>query len=259
MKLHFEKLGQGEPLLILHGLLGSGRNWKQFSQKFLSLHFEVYLIDLRNHGLSPHHEDCSFEAMANDIAELAHNEELTSFKIAGHSMGGRVLMTLMQLYPNLVSEGVVIDVSPLHYEGTHQPILDALSHCPVATLSTREAVDQALSEGIPDTVTRRFVMQNLTRLPEGGYAWKMGLSHLQKYYFLLYKALEFSITYAAPFLFVRGGKAEYLPESHFETIQKTFSNAQFYTIEDSGHLIHFEQPEKLANAMLKFLMPNTKS
>ena len=53
MKLHFKKIGFGEPLMIIHGLFGSSDNWGMLGKKFAEK-FTVYLIDLRNHGRSPH-------------------------------------------------------------------------------------------------------------------------------------------------------------------------------------------------------------
>ena len=69
MKLHFKKIGFGEPLMIIHGLFGSSDNWGMLGKKFAEK-FTVYLIDLRNHGRSPHSPTMNYELMADDLHEV---------------------------------------------------------------------------------------------------------------------------------------------------------------------------------------------
>ncbi|MCK5368774.1 MAG: alpha/beta fold hydrolase, partial [Cyclobacteriaceae bacterium] len=55
MNLFYRTFGTGEPIFILHGLFGSSDNWITFGRK-LAEKYQLVLVDLRNHGQSPHSE-----------------------------------------------------------------------------------------------------------------------------------------------------------------------------------------------------------
>ena len=69
MKLHSNIIGEGKPLLILHGFLGMGDNWKTLAKQFSEDGYQVHLIDQRNHGRSPHSDDFSYELLAEDLKD----------------------------------------------------------------------------------------------------------------------------------------------------------------------------------------------
>src|SRR5690606_34046902 len=126
MHLHFKKYGQGPPLIILHGLFGMGDNWRTFARE-AEAHYTAYLVDLRNHGRSPHSPDISFDLMAEDVRELMAQLGLTSATVLGHSMGGKVAMTLALAHPTLVEKLVVVDIAPRAYQPHHQEVIRALT------------------------------------------------------------------------------------------------------------------------------------
>ncbi|MGI8894011.1 MAG: alpha/beta fold hydrolase, partial [Bacteroidia bacterium] len=82
MKLNFKKSGEGDPLIILHGLFGSLDNWATIGKK-LSKAYTVYLVDQRNHGHSPHDNVFNYEAMASDLEELIKDEKLNEVILMG--------------------------------------------------------------------------------------------------------------------------------------------------------------------------------
>ncbi|MFR7810639.1 MAG: alpha/beta fold hydrolase [Butyricimonas faecihominis] len=69
MKLFFRTIGEGTPLIILHGLWGASENWLPIAH-LLEDKFQVILPDVRNHGQSPHDEAMNYEVMSNDVIEL---------------------------------------------------------------------------------------------------------------------------------------------------------------------------------------------
>ena len=111
MQLYFQKMGSGTPLLILHGIFGSGDNWLTLGRRFAE-HYTVYLIDQRNHGQSAWSDAFSYKLMAEDLRELMEQEQLDSAHILGHSMGGKVSMLFAQLYAERIQKLFVVDIAP---------------------------------------------------------------------------------------------------------------------------------------------------
>ena len=122
VKLNFKKIGEGKPLLILHGLFGQLDNWTTFGKKISEQGFAAYLIDLRNHGHSPHSEEFNFNVMAADIVELITDEQLKDVTILGHSLGGKTAMTVALKNPHLISKLIVVDIATKYYPVHHTEI-----------------------------------------------------------------------------------------------------------------------------------------
>ena len=150
MKLHFHTMGGGSPLIVLHGLLGSLDNWQPLGRRFAA-HFEVFAVDLRNHGQSPHHEDVSYEVMAADLDEFMRTHGLPRANLLGHSMGGKVAMQFALQHPTEVERLVVVDVSPRAYPSRHQPTFVALLALDLHAFQRREQLDAELGKSVDDT------------------------------------------------------------------------------------------------------------
>jgi esterase len=69
VKLNYNIFGEGHPVIILHGLLGSSRNWTAIAKR-LSSFYQIIAVDLRNHGDSEHHESMTYEDMADDVERI---------------------------------------------------------------------------------------------------------------------------------------------------------------------------------------------
>lgn len=256
MKLFFRQYGDGHPLLLLHGLYGSSDNWVTFAKK-LSGKCTVYLPDLRNHGQSPHSELCDYNAMSNDIYELAEELKLNKFFIAGHSLGGKVATAFAIRHPQMVSGLAVFDISPFTDGNTkteiishHINIFEAINSCNLKKVEKREDADLQLSHLIPSDAERALIMKNLQRLPGNEFRWKMNVASLRKNLVTLMQgvdpgeAAEKEVT-GFPVLFLRGDKSEYLLQDDFPAILKIFPAAEFRIIPRAGHWLQVDNPEDL--------------
>src|SRR5687768_9250564 len=125
MKLHYKEMGHGQPLLILHGLFGTLDNWATLAKR-LAEHYNVFLVDLRNHGRSPHSEQHDYDAMAEDVLQLVDDLQIPTPAIMGHSMGGKVAMNYALPYPTRITKLIVVDIAPTAYPPHHDEIIDAL-------------------------------------------------------------------------------------------------------------------------------------
>jgi len=148
MKLYFREYGEGSPIIILHGLLGSSDNWLT-QAKLLSPSFKVYTIDQRNHGLSPHSDTFDYESMVSDLAEFIDDHKILDPVLMGHSMGGKTVMNFALKHPDKLKKLIVVDISPRAYDLEHYSLVEGLVKLPLATLASRNDADAALAGDVP--------------------------------------------------------------------------------------------------------------
>lgn len=252
MQLHFREYGQGQPLIVLHGLFGSLDNWHPLSQKFAE-QFRVLALDLRNHGQSPHSDEMNYSLMASDVNEFMESQSLASAMVLGHSMGGKTAMQFALSYPAKTEALIVADMAPRAYPPAHEEIFRALLALDLKSFQTRQEIETALEWEIPQLSLRRFLLKNLTRDDAGAFRWKINLAGAHRNYPRLNEPLAGQAPFDGPALFVRGGKSRYVREVDEPEIRRLFPEVQFVTIPEAGHWIHADAPESFCEAVLNFL------
>lgn len=251
VRLHFQASGEGPPLLLLHGLFGSGSNWKGHARD-LAKRYRVLLPDLRNHGRSPHASSMNYRAIAGDVIGLLDAEGLDTVALVGHSMGGKVAMTLALIRPERVAALVVADIAPVAYAGHLQDYVDAMRRLSLATVGSRAEADQALASAIPETMVRQFLLTNLERRPEG-YRWRIPLDILADQMPLIEGFPELAAHFSGPALFIHGGRSQYVTKTRHGTLRRLFPAAELACIPEAGHWLHVEAPERFAELLGGFL------
>jgi esterase len=253
--LHLHTAEYGSPrapaLIILHGFLGSADNWHTLARRF-SETVHVLSPDARNHGRSPHSDEFSYAAMADDVIDLMSEHRLTQTALLGHSMGGRTAMEVTLRRPDLVRALIVVDIAPRTYTPRHDEILDALQSVDLSVVTERSEVEQQLARSITSPAVRQFLMKSLGRNEEGRFLWKMNLPVLERSYPEVLRGIEGSAVYEGPALFIRGARSGYVTDEDILAIREPFPGARVVTL-DSGHWVHAEQPELFARAVLDFL------
>jgi pimeloyl-ACP methyl ester carboxylesterase len=255
MRLNFREYGQGEPLVILHGLFGSLDNWHFISTR-LSEHFRVFALDLRNHGHSPHDDAMNYSVMSEDLLEFMRKHSLPDANVLGHSMGGKVAMQFALANPSRVRKLIIADMAPRAYAPTHENIFNALLALDLKRFQTRQQFDEALAPAIPDFAVRRFLLKSLSRDANGNFAWKFNLAALHKNYPTLNAALKMERPFEQPALFVRGEKSSYIRDEDFALIRDFFPSARIETILGASHWLHAEAPENFLSIVKNFLSAN---
>ncbi len=249
MKLAFNQMGSGDPIIILHGLFGSSDNWQTLGKK-IAEKYAVYLIDQRNHGHSPHSDDFNYDLLAEDLNEFMKGEGLERAIIVGHSMGGKTAMRFAQKYPEKVDKLVVADMGIKQYEPHHQKILEALHALDLKSLESRKDADDQMAHYISDFGTRQFLLKNLFRKGKDSFAWRINFPVLEdKMGEILAPLPEVLVDIRA--LFIRGKKSDYIPEADFDAIRALFPKAQFVGL-PAGHWVHAEDPEGFYDALMEF-------
>ena len=252
MKLNFRTLGAGAPMVIMHGVFGTSDNWVTVS-KTLAEHFQVFLLDLRNHGQSPHSDIFTYDAMAEDLYEFLIEHQLTNPIIIGHSMGGKVAMTYAANYEN-IGKLIVVDIAPRFYPRHHDQILEGLNAIPLAELKSRAHADEILASYISELGVRQFLLKNLYRTEAGNFAWRLNLPVIAQNIDIIGEPLDMEARILTPTLFVKGSKSKYIQSSDEEMIQHIFPNSSIATVQDAGHWVQAEQPEEFAKKIFKFLI-----
>lgn len=252
MHLHFHAQGDGFPLIILHGLLGSLDNWRVASKR-LAERYKVYCLDLRNHGLSPHSEVMNYPVMAQDLREFLDLHSLSSAFVLGHSMGGKVAMQFATNFPDRVAKLAVVDIAPRAYEAYHRPLLNALLALDLTRFRSFGEVDAALSEAIPEIATRQFLLKNLKRDKDGRLSWKIHLQGIARNYDALTMAVAPERDFIKPACFIRPGRSNYVTDEDVSAIRKMFAQSEICTIPEAGHWVHVDTPEPFFRCVTKFL------
>jgi pimeloyl-ACP methyl ester carboxylesterase len=252
VELHFRAYGQGEPLIIVHGLLGSLDNFHSISSK-LSSDFKVFGLDLRNHGRSPHSFEMDYPLMAGDLKEFIENQGMNDAFVLGHSMGGKVAMQLALLYPEKVRKLIVADIAPRRYPPRHQKLLIGMASLDLNHFQSRKEMEAALAPAVSDLSTRQFLLKNAVREAEG-FRWRIGLQEIIQNYEHLTEPLSSERCFEKPTLFMRGERSDFFLENDMNSVQELFPSAVLETIPGAGHLVHAENPLAFVNSVRAFLL-----
>lgn len=251
MKLNFHTIGAGRPLLILHGLLGSLDNWMPHAQ-LLSDEFQVFLLDLRNHGRSPHADEFNYDLLAGDVVDFLHEQKIQRARVLGHSMGGKIAMRLAQLHPDLIERLLVLDMAPRAYAPRYAEILHTMHELDLSNFQHRSDVDVALQAVAPDKNIRQFLLKNIGRNAAGQMHWKPNVASLRANYQSVRAALPTEVTFSGPTLFIRGGRSDYIRPEDETLIQTLFPAAEIATIATASHWVHAEAPEEFLRLTRRF-------
>ncbi|WP_445679753.1 alpha/beta fold hydrolase [Radicibacter daui] len=231
------------PLVILHGLLGQGRNWGSLSRRF-GQGRRVLAVDLRNHGRSPWTDEHDYQLMAADLARLIETKLGGKADVLGHSMGGKASMVLALTRPELVRRLLVLDVAPVAYN--HGDFIRYIEAMQAANLETerRSDIGDALMEAAPEEAIRAFLLSNLARGPEG-FSWQPNLEALRTNMASILDWPAGALAgkqYQGPAFFLSGARSSYVKEASHPAIRALFPAARFHAIEGAGHWVHADNP-----------------
>ena len=255
-QLYFTSTGSGQPLVVLHGLFGSGKNWHTHARR-LATHYRVITVDLRNHGQSFHADEMNYSVMADDVKALLHQLAIDKCYILGHSMGGKVAMALALHNTDLFAAMIVADIAPVAYFHHYDDLIDPILALRLDRLESRAQANQLLRQNIPEDQLRAFLLQNLIREP-GGWRWRINWQVIQRDMEWLTGFIDLAAdeVIELPTLFLRGEKSDYIGDAEIEVINRLFSRPSITTIEDAGHWLHAEKPDAFSMAVLDFLQLN---
>ncbi len=248
----------GAPIVvILHGLLGSSRNWGLVMKALAPTTATVHALDLPNHGKSPHTREINFDSLTEAVLQWMQSKGLGKVHLLGHSLGGKVAMHLADLHPDQLESLIVSDIAPKGYEPHSQDILEAMDALDLSVIRSRKEAEEILSASVPGLGMRKFVLTNLVRTtpPEApGFQWQVNLKGLlQALPEISSNPLCGKVGYHGRTLIIKGEHSNYILPEDRKIFEIHFPNSTFHTIPDSGHNVHFDNLPAFTEVLLQHL------
>jgi len=255
MKLHSKIYGdKGQDLIVIHGLFGMSDNWNSLGKQF-SKYCKVHLIDLRNHGRSPHSTDFNYDVMCEDVLEYMQDNAIINPIILGHSLGGKVAMKFAFTYPDKIEKLIVADIAPREYNSEfYKNLLATLYKLSLDDFDKREDIDKLLSVTFEDKGMRLFLLKNLYRNDKKEFAWRFNIDVLLEKVQNIQDASFVSGKLNVPTHFIRGGNSDYINSADELLIKKHFTDFSICTIDGAGHWLHAEDPKKFYTEVMGFCL-----
>lgn len=259
LELAADEFGSGPPLAILHGLFGSGRNWRSVAQ-YLAAHHRVLTLDLRNHGASPWADGMSYREMVEDLRATLRARGIEHGALLGHSMGGKVAMLMALLHPGEVDRLVIVDIAPAANPPNLLAYIRAMRAVDLRGVKRRAEVDVALAGAVPDPAERAFLLQNVM-IDENAAHWRLNLETIERDFpeIVGFPDIPAGTAYRGPALFVAGARSNYIQPEHEPAIRRLFPRARIMRIEHAGHWVHAEQLQAFLRTVGPFLSPPLNS
>ncbi|MFT5504029.1 MAG: esterase [Gammaproteobacteria bacterium] len=251
--LHYRQEGDGFPLIILHGLFGSSRNWQSIAKQYAGT-FQVISVDARCHGQSFHNADMNYDCMSDDVIRLMDSLGLEKCHLLGHSMGGKTAMAVSVKENERISKLLLVDIAPIVYRHSHDHLIDPILALDLDGISNRADADRILSEKVIDAQLRSFLLHNLVR-NDGQWQWQVNWSSIK---FNMNKLLGEPVDgdkwqVRSPTLVISGAKSDYVNSDAEVAFKKHFLQLQYQKIDGAGHWLHAEKPELFLHYTLAFL------
>ncbi len=252
MKLHYRKLGEGKPLVVLHGVFGSSDNLYTVCKNISEQGFEVYILDARNHGQSPRSSEFNYSVLATDLFDFIEEHQLVDPTVLGHSMGGKTVLQFSQMYDNY-SKLIVVDIAAKGYSPHHSHIIEGLKAIDLSTLTSRKEAEQVFSKYVTDLGEQQFLLKNLYRTDAGGFDWRINVPVLAANAENVVAAIPLSKTIDKPLLIMRGGESNYVSDQSVEDLKDYYTDLKLVTIEGANHWIHATKPREFVETVVDFL------
>lgn len=241
----------GPNLIIIHGLFGNADNWHSIAHN-LSKHFSIHCIDLPNHGKSDSMTNATYPKMAQAVLDWANTNNIDTFYLLGHSMGGKVAMQMASLAPTQIEKLIVVDIAPVNYQPSHTKILEGLTALTNTLISSRKEADTLLASYESNISIRQFLLKSLVK-NENGYDLALSVDNLVDSYDRILKKPLIKKAVNLPTLFIKGETSDYIIADYQKDIQTAFPQASFKIISEAGHWLHAEKPIPFTSLVKRFL------
>ena len=225
-------------LIILHGFLGMGNNWKTHAKHWSDMGWRVHLIDQRNHGKSFWSAEFDYSLMAEDLKVYLDHKAIEKCTVLGHSMGGKTAMNFALKHPERIKQLIVADIGPKSYPSHHQQILNGLASLDFSKLKTRASVDHALENFVPEVGVRQFLLKNLYWQEKGVLGLRINIEVLKQVGEKIGVGLQPNQKFEGSTLFLRGLQSDYIVDVDQLVLKHHFPNYTLKGIDKAGHWLH---------------------
>lgn len=255
MKLFYRIFGEGQPLIVLHGLFGISDNWVSFGKRIADLGYKVYIPDQRNHGQSPHSNTFNYLALTDDLMEFIEDNNIENPILLGHSMGGKTSIRFALENPEIIHKLIIVDISLRVYPKRrfHLQIIEAMRRIDFDMVNSRKEVDMLISERLPDSKLRAFILKNLYWKDKTHLDWRINFEAICDNIDDLFDGIDTLDTFNESSLFIKGELSDYILAEDYPRIRYNFPKSQIITIKNTSHWVHAEAPEEFFRIVSKFM------
>lgn len=255
---YVEVVGEGEPLLLLHGFTGSVTTWYPFVSEWKER--KLVMVDIIGHGKTDCPDDIeryTVESVAIDLYELLKQLGIAKVHVLGYSMGGRLALTFAIRYPQCVKTLILESSSP-GLKTEEERTARRQSDEALATMIEQHGVAAFVKkwEQLPLFATQKQLpleqQENIRRerLSQSAKGLAnslrgMGTGNQPSWW-------EHLKSLSIPTLLLCGERDEKFCQLAAE-MQERMSNAQLVKISCAGHAIHVEQPKIFAKIVNEFI------
>ncbi len=257
-----------QTFLFLHGILGSGANWRGFAKRLLGAHCpdaEAWLVDLRKHGRSvdfaaPH----TIAACVDDLAELVAARGGHVTHVLGHSFGGKVALAYAAAHPAGLRRVFVVDSNPGRTAAgseTTERVLELLRGAPAAYGSRADFVAHFVGAGLDPGVVAWLAMNLVAR--DAGFVLRVDLEAIEALLrdYLAVDMFPFiespPAAYSGETVVVAGGRSPTLDPEARQRIAAAAARAPgrvaLEVVPDAGHWVHVDAPDALQAVLARHL------
>lgn len=253
--LHSNIIGLGtDHLVILHGFLGMGDNWKTHAKNLSEKGYCVHLVDQRNHGRSFWSDTFDYGIMIEDLLKYLDHHNLQEVILLGHSMGGKTAMGFALSYADRVEKLIVADIAPKYYAPQHQQILTGLNTLNFEQIASRQAAADHLEQYVADMGNRQFLLKNLYWVTDGQLGLRPNIAVLKNAAEAIGAVIKSENQFPKPSLFLSGENSNYInPSKDTTMILDSFPRAEVTEIKNAGHWLHAEQPKYFFETLMQWL------
>ncbi|OHC21251.1 MAG: 3-oxoadipate enol-lactonase [Pseudomonadales bacterium RIFCSPHIGHO2_02_FULL_60_43] len=248
-QLHYEDYGHGAPVLLVHGLGSSTRDW-EYQVPELARHYRVIALDVRGHGRSDKpRERYSIKGFAEDVAALIEHLQLAQVHLVGISMGGMIGFQLGVDRPELLKSLCIVNSGPEVKAKSPRDYIEIAKRWTLSRLLSLDTIAKALGKLLfPKTEQEELRQKILVRWPQNDKrAYLASLDAI-----IGWGVRERLARISCPTLVVTADR-DYTPVAQKQAYVDEMPNARLLVIEDSRHATPLDQPEQFNSSLLAFL------
>ena len=256
MELNYKVFGSGEPVIILHGLFGMLDNWQTIAKEIAQNGFEVFILDLRNHGKSPHSNEFNYQIMTRDLLDFLEEQNIFKCHLIGHSMGGKLALQFAALYQGYINSLIIVDIFPKSYKQIridHQKIFNAIHRINEGKFIDRNKAENAIKTIITNERIYMFMLKNLRKNENENIVWKFNSEVIEKNYDQIKNNIILPSAFKSNIIFIKAANSDYIDNKDLTSKQALFPNGKMEIIANSGHWVHVDQRKKFLQICLSFL------
>jgi esterase len=197
----------------------------------------------------------TYSFLRDCVLNYLNEANLHKVVMIGHSMGGKVALSLAMQWAERIEQLVVVDVAPKEYTLRWFNEFDAMAGMPLDQIHSRKDAEDFLERrGVEGWALRKFLITNLQRDNTGGFSWQVNLPVLQRSLFEIFKnPIEITDIFTGPALFIRGEVSDYVCECDVASIMRSCPAASIHSIHGAGHNVHAEKPQEFLDALVRWM------